>query len=158
MVLMSFTIFPQNTTVTLMNLKSTDIPLKRLTLIYCTLTAPNCTFNLLHMYPALPYYAFLLTSTLPLYSFTEFEWKILYKILNSTYPAAHHCTGNWQAFHPTIPYFVISTDQNYVQLYIPTESHWGSCTGLWPALYTTVHHCTIHLSKLFHTERHYYGH
>lgn len=100
----------------------------------------------------------------------HFYWPALYHctvLLNSN---ERYCTVYLPALtqlHTTAQ----GTDKHFTPLYltflypltrnlfnctpphIPTESHWGSCTGLWPALYQTVPHCTIHLSKLCHTER-----
>lgn len=44
----------------------------------------------------------------------------------------------------TFLYPLTRTVCNSTPPHIPTESLWGSCTGLWSALYQTVPHCTIH--------------
>lgn len=105
-------------------------------------------WQFIHLYLTLPYYAFLLTSTLPQYSFT------VQNLLTRTYPAVHHCTGHRQLNHYTQLFSLTRTVCNSTPPHIPTESPRGRCTWLWPALYPTVHHCRIHWSTLYHTERH----
>lgn len=72
---------------TLPNLKSTDIPDNRLILpgIYCTLIVPDCTFNWLPLYPTVPFYTFLLTCSVshctPLHSPTGVHFTPLHAIV-----------------------------------------------------------------------------
>lgn len=69
--------------------------------LHCLVIEPKMTkmWQFIHLYLTLPYYAFLLTSTLPQYSFT------VQNLLTSTYPAVHHCTGHRQLNHYTQLFF-----------------------------------------------------
>lgn len=96
----------------------------------------------------------------PLYLAMHFYWPAQYSftvqnLLTSNYSAVHHCTGHWRLNHYTQLFFSLTrTVCNCTPPHIHTESPRGRCTGLWPALYPTVHHCTIHLPTLYQTERH----
>lgn len=102
-------------------------------------------WQFIHLYLTLPYYAFLLTSTLPQYSFT------VQNLLTSTYPTVHHCTGHRQLNHYTQLFF---TDQNCVQLYATAHSYWIPTRSLYRALTSTVPNCTSLYNTLINTVSH----
>lgn len=113
---------------------------------YWTKNDTNVIHIITHLYPALPCYAFLLTSTVQFYC-TEFTYQ---QLLRCT---PLHRTLTIKPLYTTV-FSLTRTVCNCTPPHIPTESPRGRCTGLWPALYPTVHHCTIHLPTLYQTERH----